>query len=100
MARPKPSAQGELLTHRDEFHNHNHCIKYHKIDNNSLTMPPIEKRSTITSGNYGYGGGDGDGDGDWICGGGRWLFLLFLYGFPGFSLISRHGEAFYIRMPS
>jgi len=41
MARPKPLAQGELLTHRDEFHNHNHCIKYHKIDNNSLTIPPI-----------------------------------------------------------
>ena len=41
MARPKPLAQGELLTHRDEIHNHKHCIKYHKIDNNSLTMPPI-----------------------------------------------------------
>ena len=43
MARPKPSAQGELLTHRDEIHNHKHCIKYHKIDNNSLTMPPIRE---------------------------------------------------------
>ena len=36
----------------------------------------MEKRSTITSGDYGYGGG-GDGDGDWIWnyGGGRWLFF-------------------------
>ena len=41
MARPKPSAQRELLTHRDEILNHKLCIKYHKIDNNSLTMPPI-----------------------------------------------------------
>ena len=41
MARSKPSAQGELLTHRDEIHNHKHCIKYHKFDKNSLTMPPI-----------------------------------------------------------
>lgn len=40
MARSKPSAEGELLTHRDEMNNHKHCIKYHKIDN-SLTMPPI-----------------------------------------------------------
>ena len=59
MARLKPSDQGELLTHRDEIHNHKHCIKYHKI----LQCCQLEKRSTITSGDYGYGdGGDGDGD--------------------------------------
>ena len=41
MAKPKTSAHGELVTHRDKFNNHKHCIKYHKIDNNNLTMPPI-----------------------------------------------------------
>ena len=44
MATPKPSARGELLTHRDEFNNYKHCIKDHKIDNNSLTMPPIGEK--------------------------------------------------------
>ena len=96
MARPKPSAQGELLTHRDEFHNHNHCIKYHRLITIVLQCRQLKKRSTITSGNYGYGGGDGY----WICGGGRWLFLLFLCGFPAWPSISRHGEAFYIWVPS
>ena len=57
MARPKPSAQGELLTHRDEFHNHNHCIKYHRLITIVLQCRQLKKRSTITSGNYGYGGG-------------------------------------------
>ena len=41
MARPKPLAQGELLTHRDEINNHKHCNENHEIDGNSLTMPPI-----------------------------------------------------------
>src|SRR5215216_4863392 len=41
MARPKPLAQGELLTHRDEIDNRKHCNKNHKIDSNSLTMSPI-----------------------------------------------------------
>ena len=41
MARPKPLAQGELLTHRDEINNHKHCNENHKIDSNSLTMSPI-----------------------------------------------------------
>ena len=32
-----------------------------------LQCRQLEKRSTITSGDYGYGdGGDGGGDGDWI----------------------------------
>ena len=62
MARPKPSAQGELLTHRDEFNNHNHCIKYYKIDNNSLTMPPSMMESQLQLERR-WDGGDGDGDG-------------------------------------
>ena len=41
MARPKPLAQGELLTHRDEINNHKHCNKNHKIGSNSFTMLPI-----------------------------------------------------------
>ena len=41
MARPKPLAQGELLTHRDEINNHKHCNENHKFDSNSLTMSPI-----------------------------------------------------------
>ena len=41
MARPKPLAQGELLTHRDEINNHKHCNENHEIDSNSLTMSPI-----------------------------------------------------------
>ena len=43
MARPKPLAQGELLTHRDEINNHKHCNENHKIDSNSITMSPIKE---------------------------------------------------------
>ena len=67
MARPKPSSQGELLTHRDEINNHKHCIKYHKIDNNSLTMPPIggdQLLQVVTMAMVVVE--NGDGDGDWI----------------------------------
>src|SRR4051812_20700543 len=41
MARPKPLAQGELLTHRDEINNHKHCNGNNEIYDNSLTMSPI-----------------------------------------------------------
>ena len=69
MARPKPSARGELLKHRDEINNHKHCIKYHKTDNNSLTMPPIGEEInyykwwTMAMGVVENEDGDGDGDG-------------------------------------
>ena len=43
MARPKPLAQGELLTHRDEINNHKHCNENHKIESNSLTMSLIKE---------------------------------------------------------
>ena len=43
MARPKPLAQGELLTHRDEIKDHKHCRKIMRLIANSLTMSPIEE---------------------------------------------------------
>ena len=60
MARPKPLAQGELLTHRDEIDNHKHCNRDHKVDRKySYNVANWRRDLLLQVVEDGYGGGEG-----------------------------------------